>query len=514
MVSLYAQTQSASLDYNNTRVTVLNGGDFFWDLTSAKYEVPKSNDINDPKKHAIFSGAIWIGGEDVGGNLKLAAMTYRQRGQDFQPGPLSFDTASKSSFYDKIYKVSKSEIDAHISNSSNPINAILEWPGNGDTTKGEPYQLAPFVDVNKNGKYEPTLGDYPKIKGIGAAYCVYNDNTLHTESNGQPANVEIHQMFYQDEFNYNGNLIDDVNLASFKVINRGAQALYKFKFGVYMDFDLGYFADDYVGSDSATNMIYAYNGDSLDESITGYGLNPPAQNMMFLNKTMDAAIYYNNNSNPINGNPNQASDYYNYLCAKWKGGQDVSYGGDGVTSGPGKTKYMFSGDPATNSGWTEAQSGNTPADRRMLAVSYDALFEPGEILCYDIAFVYGRATNDGPTASITEMRNKAAIVQSVYNNDTYGWKTNCKLGAQDEGETGSLFNREKKAMFTVYPNPSTGLFHIEYQDKLTESIIITDALGQVVMELGPNTHTFNLNDLANGVYFLSSELGSMKLLKH
>jgi len=37
-----------------------------------------------------FSGALWIGGKDNGGNLKLAAMTYRQRGSDFWPGPFGY----------------------------------------------------------------------------------------------------------------------------------------------------------------------------------------------------------------------------------------------------------------------------------------------------------------------------------------------------------------------------------------------------------------------------------------
>jgi len=170
-LGLKAQTQSATLDYNNTSVGILNGGDFFWDLSNSKYEVPKATG-GSAAKSTIFCGSLWLGAQEEDSTVHLSAMTYRQRGQDFWPGPHSNDSTATRSKYDKIYKVSAAEITAHKNNSSNPIPAILDWPGNGDTTKGEPYQLAPFVDVNTNGKYEPTLGDYPLIKGSGAAYCI------------------------------------------------------------------------------------------------------------------------------------------------------------------------------------------------------------------------------------------------------------------------------------------------------------------------------------------------------
>ena len=76
-------TQLADLDVNNVRTKIMNGGDMWWDLSNPKYEVPKIDDLNAVRKHSMFSGAIWIGGLDLGGNLKLAAMTYRQRGFGF-----------------------------------------------------------------------------------------------------------------------------------------------------------------------------------------------------------------------------------------------------------------------------------------------------------------------------------------------------------------------------------------------------------------------------------------------
>ena len=71
-------TASTDLDVNNVRAKILSGGDMWWDLNNAKYEIPKGSN-----KTSLFSGALWIGGVDQGGQLKVAAMTYRQTGNDF-----------------------------------------------------------------------------------------------------------------------------------------------------------------------------------------------------------------------------------------------------------------------------------------------------------------------------------------------------------------------------------------------------------------------------------------------
>ncbi|MFM9026470.1 MAG: hypothetical protein ACKOQ6_00540, partial [Bacteroidota bacterium] len=105
----------ADLDINNIRTPVLMNGDMWWDLVNAGYEVPKGSNL-----HSLFSGAIWIGGKDnpANGQLKVAAQTYRQSGEDFWPGPM--DTANTSvsadvcAAYDRHWKVSKAEVKAFV----------------------------------------------------------------------------------------------------------------------------------------------------------------------------------------------------------------------------------------------------------------------------------------------------------------------------------------------------------------------------------------------------------------
>jgi hypothetical protein len=71
------------MQLNNVRTTILTDGDMWWNLVSAKYEVPKGQGAS-----SIFAGSLWIGGLDNGGQLKIAAMTYRQNGVDYWPGPI------------------------------------------------------------------------------------------------------------------------------------------------------------------------------------------------------------------------------------------------------------------------------------------------------------------------------------------------------------------------------------------------------------------------------------------
>ena len=95
---------------------------------------------------------------------------------------------------------------------------------------------------------------------------------------------------------------------------------------------------------------------------------------------------YHDNSNVGNGDPNVAEEYYNYLRGLWKDGQPMLYGGNAYDNGtldlPCKFMYPGDSDPdnigtngiqpegyGTNGVyWTEEQCGNTPYDRRGLAM--------------------------------------------------------------------------------------------------------------------------------------------------
>src|SRR5690606_11410414 len=98
---------------------------------------------------SIFAGAVWLGGYDPVGNLKLAAQTFRSaNANDFWPGPLDpvngtiqRDTCAR---WDKHFKVSGDNIrrflrdynqalesGAQLDEKDVPVD-VLGWPATGN----------------------------------------------------------------------------------------------------------------------------------------------------------------------------------------------------------------------------------------------------------------------------------------------------------------------------------------------------------------------------------------------
>ncbi|MDP2188454.1 MAG: hypothetical protein Q8J69_07200, partial [Sphingobacteriaceae bacterium] len=162
-----------SLDINNVRALILRANDMWWDQGGSftpRYEIPKLDDITLPKKHSLFAGSIWIGGFQ-NSSLRVAVQTYRQAstlGIGWWAGPLTIDSANitrdECRRWDTHWKVERSQIQTHINAiaASDPTyvipDAIRKWPWQGDVTLGQDPKMAPFVDVDADGIYNPSLG--------------------------------------------------------------------------------------------------------------------------------------------------------------------------------------------------------------------------------------------------------------------------------------------------------------------------------------------------------------------
>ncbi len=477
------------LNVNNVRTTMRGSGDFWWDGQFARYEIPAGSG-----KHSVYAGSIWIGGLTDNNNLKVAAMTYRQTGVDFWPGPLdgekdifndvtnqfepnpnygltSIDVCSE---YDEHFKVSLSEVSEFYSNCINgnfqEVESIMKWPGNG--VNGElKSMLAPYVDLNNNGRYEPELCEYPAydlksgddclgkdiLFGDETIFWVYNDRgNIHTESGSEAIGLELQTQAFGFATN---DEINDMTFYNFKILNRSVESLNKTFFGAWVDSDVGYHFDDYVGCDVARGLGYTYNGDADDEGASGYGLNPPALGMDFFrgpladandgvdndkdgcvdctkvtdgngNVTevdddilpeqiiMSKFVFYNNNFDAVSGNPNVTSDFYNYLSGRWRNGNPITYGGNGQDASNPPCDYMFpdNTDPEFTESWTEETAGNTPHDRRFLITAGPFTLEPGAVNTITTGLVWARATSGGPFASVKKMRAADDKAQALFDN--------------------------------------------------------------------------------------------------
>jgi len=408
------------LDINGVNTSV-GPGAMCWDLMDAKYEVPKGSGI-----HSIFSHDLWIGGVDDGGQLRVAAQTYRQGGSDYWPGPVSdsiYHNDVDMANYDRVWKVDKTEIDYHIANYNNGTyvmpNAIENWPAHGDVSMGQAPNLAPFIDVDNDGNYIPLNGDYPDIKGDQAVYIIKNDiGDVHTESNAEQIGLEIHIMYYAYRCDNYPELNHTV-FAKTTLYNRGGHNLNDAYIGTWTDMDLGYYLDDYVGCNVPLNLSYTYNGDTDDEGAAGYGFNPPAQGLVYLNGTMDKFVYYNNDFT-VTGNPSSAPDYYNYLRGIWKDNVPMTYGGDGHGSGTGSTTnfcdYMFPGATDLNftTPWSEVIAGNTPADRRFLMTNGPFDLDTNTSYTLEYAFVFAWDSTSANGGSVPLLFNYTQNIQDFY----------------------------------------------------------------------------------------------------
>ena len=448
------------LDVNNVRTTIMAAGDMWWNLDDARYEIPK-----DGNKHSMFAGALWIGGVDAGGQLKVAAMTYRQGGSDFWTGPLNTTNATISSDecnkWDKHFKLERSEVEEYaVRFGVDPTyvipNSILEWPAHGDASLGQDPFLAPYFDLNGNGLYEPYDGDYPdynitgtnddaKLFGDQTLWWIFNDKgNIHSETEADALGLEIHAQAFGFTAD---NEVNDMTFYNYKIINRSTLPLNDTYFGQWVDPDLGYYLDDYVGCDVGLGLGFCYNGDAEDEGAAGYGFNPPAIGVDFFqgpladpndgidndrDGTIDEAneqiimskfVYYNNDFTPI-GNPSEGTHFYNYLRGIWKDNVPMTYGGDGHGSGQGSTpdicNFMFPGtsdDSFNGLEWTEQTAGNIPADRRFLQSAGPFTLQPGAVNEITTGVVWARAKSGGQTASIALVKIYDREAQALFDNN-------------------------------------------------------------------------------------------------
>ena len=368
-------TAQADLFGNNIKARIQNGGDLFWDRTQGLFQNPQ--DPNEEAPSTFFAAALWIGGLDAGGNLKLAAQTYNQSGNDFWAGPL--DDTGNTNYdqcidYNRFWRVQeeaiiglKLDFEDNGNIDTPPDNSLLEWPA-----KGNPYfssffnfdlppntDLAPFFDQNNDGIYNPWQGDYPVIDEAwpnliakDLLWCVFNDKgNIHSNSGGDALGIEVHLTAYSFDCQADSILANTI-FTRHKIINKSTEPLYDVHTGLWTDFDLGCWNDDYIGSAPELNTYYIYNGTNNDDenclfgtsTTSGYGINPPVQAVTYLNNPLTSFMAYDNAGGPTQ-HPNIASEFYNYIKSTWRDNSPLEHGGDGYNEGTFSTNWMYPSNP-------------------------------------------------------------------------------------------------------------------------------------------------------------------------
>lgn len=431
-----------------------------------KHEVPVGSGCS-----TIFQNAIWIGGMDSNDSLHFAGFRFQQVGDDYWSGPLRLADASTDLMtvlkHHHVWNVTREEIEQfrqHYADANYQIPAdILSWPAHGD--EGFAENLAPFVDVNGDGRYNPADGDYPDIRGDQCLYYIYNDTfNTHTESGGKKIGIEIHGMAYAYSAPENDALNNTI-FFNYKFFNRSSENYHDVFVGIFDDFDIGYGWDDFVGCDVQRGAFFGYNGDDDDTDPQGehqgYGSNWPVQvctvlagpymdadgrdnpdydgdcNTLF-NDSYPLDKYAYNGLNFGNGivdderlglchfcyfgsspvpNVDPSNDVQSYLSMSMPFPYHNNIGPDCMFAFPGDSDPCNFGTNGIqpNGGynqnglyWTEEEQGDTPSDRRAFGSVGPFTLNAGAVQELDFAYttVFSNETQ-------TQMQRKGAFIDQI-----------------------------------------------------------------------------------------------------
>lgn len=498
---------------NNIKARILNGGDLFWNFSKGQFIPNPDGQGNGPS--TIFNAGLWLGGVDPGGNLKLSAVTYRNVGAtDFFTGPLSYNDGTikveDCANWDRFFRVRGERVAAFLDSLPLLVNDpgqakiqfpdILGWPGAGNPFFADltgfdlpfsPYGVAPFFDADQDGQYNPLQGDYPVVQLRNfppfvpeeMVWCVFNDQgagAIHMATNGKAFPVEVQLMAWA--FNCSDQpVLNNTIFTSHKMIFHTSDPVDSSFVGMWIDFDLGCYEDDYVGCSPASNAVYVYNQDAVDGNpgntcsggVSTFS-NPPVQSATFLNQSLDKFIPISNGSsnNPPSGttDPNNPNEYYNYMTGHWRDGNPITVGGSGYNSSSTETNFAFPDNPADPNGWSMCTANLPFGDRRVLAIhGFDELL-PGQVEELNMAWTVhpdpalpcglGTALDDIETLHLLYDSHFSGVCLPV-------------LGAREPVGAGSL---------KILPNPTSGQVRICYPDLHAEEIRCFDAMGRLVAQ--------------------------------
>ncbi len=353
---------------------------------------------------------------------------YRVR-PDVYPGGPTIDLTGQASLEGTTAKALRAQYEAD----------WTEWPAAGTSND----LGAPFTDVNGDGIYEPNI-DIPGINGADqTVYYVANDLDPNLTTNlygTQPMGIELHATYWA----YNeGGAIGNIYFKKFTLINKGYQknTIDSMFISLWSDPDVGYAGDDLVGTDSTLNLVYAYNGQPIDQIYAP--ATPPSIGFLLLEGPMvkgnstDTALYngkqiagkknlpmtasyftiggFANFSDPPFNLPSGSTMFYNYFNGE--------YGLSGlpfIDNQGNLTKYIYNGDPVVGTGWIDGVS-TPPGDRRQGLASGPFTFAPGDT--QEVVFAEIAGCGLDYLHSVYSVKENCYNARLAFNNMMQGIKT-------------------------------------------------------------------------------------------
>ena len=502
---------TAELSLSDVRAPLFNTGSLFNDggAAAAPQKVPKDGDAG-----TVFWANLWVGGT-VGGEVRTAASTFAAGGEapEFFPGPLddAGQPAQECPEADRIYRVTAVQLAAFEAGNP-PAPELSAWP----VGLGAPAVDAagdPVVPTSLDQTVDLDAGERPVVYGTETAFWVMNDVAgEHLTTGSEPLGIEVRAFAFV--VNAPGQPeVDRATFHRYEIVNKSGAAIEDLHAGLWTEYDLGTFNDDYIASDAGRHLSIVYNADEDDAGPTGYDV-PPAAGVDVLSGGF-SNLFYENRQNVPTGNPgNVPSDYYNLLRGLWLDGTPLTRGGLGYAPGETNvTRWHWDGDPVLQGFWTEENPtgdgvARASGDRRAVVSAQPVTLAPGATHTVDFAVLFAQGSSR--LGSIGALRAASDVVQLRYDDGSLFDTTlgDLVVSEEDAPVSGAL-------SLAVAPNPvrSSARVGVTLPAAGTARVRVLDALGRTVATLadgayGAGDHAFDVPArLATGVYVVTVEAG-------
>lgn len=360
-----ATDTSIYFDANNIKMGIRNNGQLIDPFTQLEW--PKNSGL-----YTIFTGGLWIAGK-INNETRIAAVLY--------------DTS------------------AYL-----PGNIINGTPQPPDNPKFRFYKIFSHDSAGTNSDYDnwpvddgaPVSPDnLPLRKSFQNIWCVYNDSRNQSrEFSTLPLSIEVQQYVYGDSIPF----IENSVFVEFIIINKGTSEILNAYIGIWLDCDIGFFADDLVGIDTTLNLAYTFNYN--DEDMY-YGNNPPAVGVIILKAPVVGENSYSfigfKDLDSLWDDPLTAEEAYNFLKGLNRDGTSII---NPITNQP--THIMYSGDPITQTGWIDTSSN----DKKILLSFGPINIQPFEIRKFHFALAVG--TGNDRLSSISSLKENVQQIKNYY----------------------------------------------------------------------------------------------------
>ncbi len=494
IVSQVPKRTADTLAANNIKMWVMNNGweSYNPEIDSAGFYWPNNGDT---RKHAIYLSGIQLGGL-INKRFSIGGISYDK--STYNSGVLEFTDAVNDSV-GRIWKIKKNWELLDDGQEKEYLKFNYEnWPGNLG---------APYIDINNDGSFTRGI-DMPDFIGDEVIfYSIYNSketSSLYEDDTNHVA-IQINITLWASD---STELLSDVVFEKIEIINKDTVTITDFFAAYWVDADLGYPMDDYVGCAPSLYLGYAWNT-FLDDPF--YGEIAPAVGHAVLSgffsdgeNLMLSAFGPNFKVSSTSFDPRNSEEHYNVVRGLLTNGDPFINPYNNAV-----TKFPLSGNPEDSSGWYEGGDwppGETfgshppyPGDRRYYLVSGPVDFSPADTQTIILAHIMALGSSN--TNSISLLKDKAYKIHRLFGND---FVVNVEKKNSDNVP-------DRFHLYQNYPNPFNSQtrfsFDVPFESLIT--IELYNVLGQKIKTLlnrvlapGKYEQIIDSGDLSTGVYFI------------